>query len=400
MRPPGGAEFGKTEVFYLSVSDSNRDRASLLVVTLCDQLQRRMQELRDQSAQGMIAELQRTVAMASDDLSEATTKLSAFEANIGADLGELRSLNADAGSQSEVSQELAGIEAERRSNEASHTDHERLLKVLVAAKDDPQQLLATPNDLLVSQPAVSQLKNALVNAQLHTADLLGSRSQAHPYVIAARESEKLIRNELNNEVSVAIRGLQVELELCADRESSLAKKKSSVRERISNLAKSRAEYTNLVSAVQNHSRLVEAAQKNLADARARQAGAHSASVITRVDGVEAAVRPNGPTRKTVAAAGGVGGLLIGVGFVFLFAAPKENPKRVLADPFVKQAAKDGASSNNSNGDNGQVPTAGPAIGTLSAALDGASSIGASNTFGMFRGMSLSEAVRAVQERCR
>ena len=80
MRPPGGAEFGKTEVFYLSIHDTNRDRASALVVALCHQLELRMQELRDQSAQGMMAELGRTVAMADGDLSLQTAKLSAFEA--------------------------------------------------------------------------------------------------------------------------------------------------------------------------------------------------------------------------------------------------------------------------------------------------------------------------------
>ena len=395
MRPPGGAEFGKTEVFYLSVSDSNRDRANSFVLALTNQLERRMQELRDQSAQGMIAELQRTVAMANDDLSDATNKLSTFEANVGADLAELRSLNADAGSQSEISQELAGIEAERRTNEASRTEHERLLKVLVAAKGDPQQLLATPNDLLVSQPAVSQLKNALVTAQLHTADLLGSRSESHPFVIAAHESEKLIRDQLNNEISVAIRGLQVELELCGDHESSLAKKKSSVRERISNLAKSRAEYTNLVSFVQNHSRLLEGAQKNLADARARQAGAHSASVITRVDGVDAADRPNGPARKTVAAAGGVGGLLIGFGFVFLFAVPKESP--IQGGELVETSPGAFADSTNANGRRQNATNINK---VLDAAAEKPHPASVSDTFGMFRGLSLSEAVRAVQERCR
>ena len=72
---------------------------------------------------------------------------------------------------------------------------------------------------------------------------------------------------------------------------------------------------------QNHTRLVEAARKNLADARARQAGARSASVISRIDGVEAGVRPVGPGRKTITAAGGAGGLLLGFGLVFLFANP-------------------------------------------------------------------------------
>lgn len=401
MRPPGGAEFGKTEVFYLSVSATSRDRASALVVALCNQLEHRMQELRDQSAKSMISELQRTVAMANDDLSTETTKLSSFEANVGADLAELRSLNADAGSQGEVSQELQGIEAERRANEAAHNENERLLKLLVAAQDDPQQLLATPNSLLVSQPSISQLKNALVTAQLRTAELLGTRSESHPFVVAARENEQQIRTQLHNEVEVAIRGLKVEIELCADREKSLAGKKAGARERISRLAESRAEYTNIVAAVQNHTRLVEAARKNLADARARQAGAHSASLISRIDGVDAGVRPAGPARKTIAAAGGVGGLLIGFGFVFLFAVPPTgsvNPVSSSSSPVAEAIA---------------VPTEPVApvnraaslepVGTTTLTADilsaGRHSRKPGEAFGMFRGMSLQDAVKAVQQHC-
>ena len=241
----------------------------------------------------MIAELERTVAMANGDLASQTRNLSAFEAKIGADLAELRNLNADVGGgQGEVSQERQAIEGERRANEARQNESERLLKLLVAAQNDPQQLLATPNSLLVSQPSVSQLKNALVNAQLRTAELLGSRSESHPFVIAARESEELIRRQLNSEVAVAIRGLEVEIELCVDREKSLASKWSAARERMSHLAEARAEYSNLVASVQNHTRLVETARKNLADARARQASAHSGSVISRIDGVEAGVHPD------------------------------------------------------------------------------------------------------------
>jgi succinoglycan biosynthesis transport protein ExoP len=375
MRPPGGAEFGKTEVFYLSVSDNNRDRSSALLIALCGQLQHRMQELRDQSAHGMISELERTVAMANEDLAAQTNKLSTFEGRIGADLGELRSLNADAGSQSGAAQEITGIEAERRANEAAQNEHERLLTVLTAAKDDSAQLLATPNSLLVSQPALSQLKNALISAQLRTSELLGSRSENHPFVVAARESEGMIRNQLNNEISVAIRGLQVEVQLCGDREKALVARKATARDRVSLLAESRAEYTNLVASVQNHSRLVEAAEKNLADARARSAAAHCASVISRIDGVEAGIRPAGPARKTVAAAGGVGGLLVGFGLVFLFASPSVVP----VAPSV----------------------AAPKRNTVNTVANGCHVAGsAGDGFGMFRGLSLQEAVQAVQRRCR
>lgn len=400
MRPPGGAEFGKTEVFYLSVKDSNRDRATSLVAALCGQLEKRLQELRDQRAQGMIAELERTVEMADGDLAGQTGKLSSFEAKVGADLAELRSLTTDIGGQGETSQELHAIETERRANEASRQQNEQLLKLLVAAKGNPQRLLATPNSLLVSQPAIGQLKNAFVAAQLRTADLTSTRSENHPFVVAAHEAEESIRQQLNSEVAVAIRGVQAELELCADREMSLATKWSAARERISQLAESRAEYTNLIAAVQNQSRLVEAARKNLADARARHAAAHSACVISRIDGVEAGVRPAGPGRATIAAAGGVGGTLLGVGCIFLFANPKSKSFAIpqfgtnVADYLRDAAPRWAAKYANTKTAAANATASAPDLNESEVELERT----ASEAFGMFRGLSLDEAVRAVRSR--
>lgn len=383
MRPPGGAEFGKTEIFYLSVRNSNRDRAGVLVAALCKQLEQRMQEIREQNAQGMMTELQRTVAMADGDLATQIGRLSAFEAKIGADLAELRNLNSDAGAQGGVSQELQSIETERRASQSSLRENQRLLKVLTAAKDDPKQLLATPNSLLVSQAAVSQLKGALVNAQLRTANLLGTRSEAHPFVIAARESENAIRRQLNSEVAVAIRGLQVDIDLAADHQKSLATNYDAARARMSNLAENRAEYANLVASVQNHTRLVETARKNLADARAHQAGARSASVISHIDGVEAGVWPIGPSRKTITAAGGVGGLLLGFGLIFLFANPIRTP------------------SANAPATSQSIEPIAPVPSRRNIEADDVADLATrsrQNGFGMFHGMTLQEAVRSVQER--
>lgn len=396
MRPPGGAEFGKTEVFYISLYDKNRDRATSLVTAHCAQLEKRMQELRSQRAQGMIDELERTVAMANGDLASQIKDLSSFEANIGADLAELRNLNADVGGQGEVSQELQAIEGERRANEARQNENERLLKLLVAAQNDPQQLLATPNSLLVSQPSVSQLKNALVNGQLRTSELLGSRSEDHPFVVAARASEKLVRDQLNREVAVAVRGLQVDIELCADREKSLAAKWNAARGRMSNLAEARAEYSNLVASVENHTRLVETSRKNLADARARQASAHSGSVISRIDGVEAGVRPVGPSRTMVAGAGGVAGLACGFGLIFLFGNPRvssvasQSHEPVVSAPAIHE------------------PTPGEVYGPLDRVHVTDSMTTpvairphtANESFGLYRGMSLADAIKTVQRRGR
>jgi uncharacterized protein involved in exopolysaccharide biosynthesis len=390
LRPPGGAEFGKTEVFYLSVLDTDRQRATDLAAILCKQLVERMQEIRDLRAHGMVVELERTVAMAEQDLAAQTTQLSEFEATIGADLAELRNLNAEIGGQGEVSQELQAIEAERRENDTLRRENERLLQLLLAAQDDPEQLLATPNSLLKSQPAVAQLKTALVSAEVQTASLLGSRSENHPFVFAAREAENLLRQQLHDEVAVAIRGLKIDVELNADREEALSTKWAAARERLSRLAAARAEYAKLVASVDNHTRLVEAARKNLADARALQAGARSASVISRIDGVETGVRPVGPSRKTITAAGGVGGLVLGLGLVFLFAGNSTVSSSYRAVAMHANPDVVAIRHNRLSCSTNDEPAA--------AGLNGVVSQLPTSAFGIFSGMTLEDAIRSVNKK--
>jgi uncharacterized protein involved in exopolysaccharide biosynthesis len=393
MRPPGGAEFGKTEVFYLTVRDTNRDRASALVAALSRQLELRMKQLRDEEAQSMIAELKRTVAMADGDLNGQTKRLSAFEKEIGADLVELRNLNAQVGSQGGVTQELQSIDAERRANDSLLQENKRLLKLLTSARDDAAELLATPSSLLRSQPAVAQLKDALVAAQLRTASLLGTRSEKHPFVTAAREAEEFIRKQLHDEVAVAIRGLEVDVEIGAERDRTLAAEAAAAEGRISRLAESRAEYSNLVASVENHTRLVEAARKNLADARAHQAGALSASVINRIDGVEAGVHPIGPGRKAITLAGGFGGLLFGFGLVFLCGTPNLPVSQVASVVTPVEVGRQAVVVTN-----GTTCTNRKANCTVNGHSNGAAAPVAGVTENLFHGMTLEQAIRSVDGR--
>jgi hypothetical protein len=187
------------------------------------------------------------------------------------------------------------------------------------------------------------------------------------------------------------------------------------------LAESRAEYANLVSAAENHTKLVETARKNLADARARQSAAHSASVIGRIDGVEAGVRPVGPSRATITAAGGVGGLILGLGLVFLFATPaRVNANEVAAN--VARSVVGGVSNVDERADGGQpvrkstkespdanVNHVAPAYSnhtlvgvrlnrttTLGPAASAAPATSNHEKFGLFQGMTLEEAIRSAE----
>ena len=85
-----------------------------------------------------------------------------------------------------------------------------------AATSDPGRLLAMPNRLLDSQPALKRLKDGLVDAQLHTAALEGHMSAEHPLVIAAEEAEQRNRAAIcDEELAVVAGSLEAELRLDA-----------------------------------------------------------------------------------------------------------------------------------------------------------------------------------------
>ncbi len=321
MTPPGGAEFGKTEVFYLGVLDKDPERAAALTVALAEALENRTQEIRQTQADSMIAELTEGLEQSQADLSLKIARLSDLEGRIGANLNDLRNLVNPIGGASETSQNNLAIEAEIRANEAQRRRTEKLLAVLRDAQADPTELIATPNSLLASQPAVERIKQGLVDSQLATARLLGKLAPEHPFVAAARHTETKVREQLRSELGTAISGLEIELSLSADRNESLNAQLATNRKSQQQLAQHRAAYSQLVAAVANQTQLVDAARTRLADAEGHLAGAQSASVLSRIDAVESSLRPVGPRRSVVVATGGLLGLLVGLSLVYLKHGP-------------------------------------------------------------------------------
>jgi uncharacterized protein involved in exopolysaccharide biosynthesis len=317
ISPPGGAEFGTTEVFHLSVRDRDRDRAVALVEALCAQLEGRFQDLRDSRAQSMIDELAKAATVAHDDLADATGRLTEIETLVGSDLAELRNLQESGGGDSALRRTITEIRNELRQAQAAGKSNEDLLALLRSAQADPSRLLATPNRLFESQPALKRLKDALVDAQIRTAELLGRMSDEHPVVQAARVSEQEIGRHLHNELATAVRGVELDLRLTAERAQMLEARLAEATARLDRLAALRATYANQVAETRNRTELLKRAEEKLADARVSQASAKAASLIARIDAPDAGTHPVGPSRAMIVLVGVVGGLLSGLGMFVL-----------------------------------------------------------------------------------
>ena len=116
--------------------------------------------------------------------------------------------------------------------------------------------------------------------------------------------------------------MKIDLRLGAERLDMLQRQLADATGRLDRLAGLRATYANLVSETRHRTGLVEQAEQNLAHARASQASAATASLISRVDGPDAGSKPLGPGRAMICLIGLAGGLLAGFGVLMLTVPPE------------------------------------------------------------------------------
>ncbi len=319
LTPPKGVELGRTEVFYLTVRDRDRQRAVALVAAVRDQLEQRYQLLRDATAKSMSIELRRAVEMARKNLDEATARVAAVEAEVGEDLGDLRMLQESISGETALQRSAAEIRNELRQVRNSLHSTEELIGLLREAQKDPQRLVATPNRLIESQPGLRQLKEGLVEAQLRTASLLGQMSEIHPAVIAARESEQEVRRNIHAELAQAISGLELELRLQGNQEKNLQTRLDDLDARLSRLASLRASYGSSLAEMSNRAELLRQAEDDLSQAEVSAVGADAASLIGRIDVPTVGTLPAGPGPRMIVLVGFAAGLLAGLGLLVLTA---------------------------------------------------------------------------------
>jgi uncharacterized protein involved in exopolysaccharide biosynthesis len=319
VSPPKGGEFGRNEVIYLSLDAPNRERAVALTTAVCNQLEIQLQELRKAKAQSLIDELEKSVSLAEADLAMATAKLEVTERSVGRDLDELRALTETNAGTSNLRATSNQLKEEIRRTQLTHETNTEQLKLLTAAREDNNRLLAAPQRLYEQQPALKRLKDGLVDAQLQAAQLAGKMRADHPEVKAATLAADEIRRQLNGEINLVVHNLENDLKISSALLKTLEGQYAELDSRLKEVSGLRATYANQLAAVRQRSENLSKVIKDLADVRASQAAALSASLIARLDEPQPGNSPVGPSFSMIVMAGFGGGLIFGFGLVFLMA---------------------------------------------------------------------------------
>ena len=236
LSPPKGAEFGKTEIFYIKLRDQQRERAVALLDRLCHHLAEHFGELHSAHARGMAAELSEVVSLAVSELEQAHRRLADMERQLGSNLVELRILEQSPAGVSDLNRELTEAENEVRQAESRQSLNRGILKLLRDAQQDPQLLVTSPNTLFEAQPNLKRLADGLVDVQLRTASLLGVMIERHPQVLASRQAEEAIRKKIFSELTLALHSIEAENQLADGRVEYLKGRLADMRRRMSEVA--------------------------------------------------------------------------------------------------------------------------------------------------------------------
>ena len=317
VRAPRGAELGTTEVIYLDVKQPSKSQALELNKAVCDALEKRLKQVRQARANGVITELLAAKEAASINLQKATEKLQQMEAEAGVDLSDLRGLTDTIAGGSTTRLTLDAVKKELL---AAELEIQQLSVDLATAKEsfnDPNQLLLTPTKLVNTRPGLKKLREGLSQAVIASSQLAGRFTPTHPLVVASRETEEKIRSQVRAELGNSVETLTKELDFAKQRVIKLQKQQVSLESRVARLAEIRAGYGNVSSEVNARNAQLQDAERELAKAEAARDAAQTSSLLTRIDQPIIGENPIGPGRVTILAGATVSGLLFGFGVVFL-----------------------------------------------------------------------------------
>ena len=325
---PQGSDFGGSEVVYLQVKDSTRDRAKLFCEAMFKNLTKRLRDVRRARADSLISELKLARELAQENLDEASVRMRELEVQFGPDLGELRNLNDSITGDGATRRALSQATTELQKAEQELTKLRGLYELLSAGSKDPDRMLISGSDLLTSQPSLQRLKDGLIAAQLKTSALSGHYKDSNPKRRAAISGEQRIRTQLQQETESVLKGMEPRIELAETNIARLTDKREDLTLRLDRLATARTGYAKMDAELKQRTILLAEAEKSLADAEASRTASLSTNLVVSLGPPQVTDKPIGPSGVLVAGGASMAGLIFGLGAVFLIApGPTESHGR-------------------------------------------------------------------------
>ncbi len=321
---PNGGEFGKTEVIILNTKSTSPERSRQFIEILLDEIDKKVSQVRIQRLASMEEELTQIRDAAARSLRKSTNKLREMEDRLGADVSTMHGLNSSTAGEG-VKLEVSQLRLEKRVAEAELESARNSLEMVITARLNPDERLASSGEFLASQPTLQALQASLVEAQKNYAVSAGSYQPNHPLVISSRETILAMRDQIYLELETLERSVASRIKMLETKIHRLSQLEFEENERLAKLGTNRVDHFTLNAEVAKKTELVNKAYSELAEIEALRNAAGHVNWLTRVDAPQVSTSPDGLGKKSTIMAGGICGLMLGLGLVMLVAPPMVSP---------------------------------------------------------------------------
>lgn len=325
---PNGAEFGKTEVIILNSKASSRERSKKFIDLLVREIISKVNEVRHRKFQSMEVELRQTCKAAEDSLEASKVELKKMYRLLGQDAGGISSIGDSTVRDDPIKKEIAQLNLERRVIQSEIEIGNSILAGLALANEDPEAIVNISSDLTQRQPELNALKQELVKRKSEFAVLSGLYTSVHPKVSSASGAIRAMEGQIRLVLDPAVRDIKSQNAVQQARLDSLDSDIGGLRKRLFNLSDRHADSMTLVADVENKTRILNEARTGLAQINSILSSV-DADLLIKVGEAQVSTRPDGLGKRQLVLAGGLCGLMLGLGLVMLLAPPmgsnSENP---------------------------------------------------------------------------
>jgi hypothetical protein len=274
----------------------------------------------------MEAELTQARDAAARSLELTRRKSREMDKELGGDVAAMKGLIGTQASDASLRQDLSMIRNEQRIAQAQLEAAMDDRDILIEARLNPRKMLATSSDFIRSQPTLEALQKALVDSKQIRATAVGRYQPDHPIFKSSEETIRAMEQQIFNELENLTASNENQIRVAQSKLARLDALADKENDRMGELGSKHLEYLTINQELQNKTTIFQKAQTELSEVQSLRMVSGEVSWLLRMDDPQVSTKPDGMGKKATVIAGGVCGLMMGLGIVMLIAPPMPKPE--------------------------------------------------------------------------
>ena len=311
------SEFGASQVISVHVRDESRSRARQTLELLLAHTEQLLQQVGRERARQLVEKTERDWMQAREELRAVQRALQQLVAELGTGLLDVQAMSGSPVGDSDRRQRLAQLQRQLSELQARLIQRQNLLEA-VRSGEVPEELAAELAELMGERTeGFARIRQALLEARVQQSVLQANMTDAHPELQTARERVAELEGLYRNEIGQLQQALQQQVAVLRRTVQQLRAKRDEAAAELARIAGRYPEFLALRTEYAIREEALRQAALKREQARMQLAIASQSAVFVPLDPLHVSTEPVTLPDIATTMAGGLLGLLCGVGLAFV-----------------------------------------------------------------------------------